>query len=129
MGIVCCLESKDFLWRLYNNILPTCKNLSRNIQSIQLYCPICSNQVKDVVHVFFQCQVAEETWISSPFSHLLVPFQGLWPLGGILALASPSRRWLGKAILDSHPKVEGPARAPKRSSRGRVMSPSNGCHW
>lgn len=54
---------------------------------------------------------------------LVLPHLGFWPMLILLRMTK------GKAILDSHPKVEGPARAPKRSSRGRVMSPSNGCHW
>lgn len=65
------------LWgRLYNNILPACKNLSRKIVSIQPHYPICSEHVKDVVHVFFQSQIAVETWLSLSFSHLVGLFQG-----------------------------------------------------
>lgn len=62
---------KVLLWRLYNNILPTCKNLSRNISSIQSCCPTCLESVKDTLHIFFQCRVVEETWLRLDFSHLM----------------------------------------------------------
>lgn len=76
MGSGIALKVRISLWRLCNNILLTCKKLSRRISSVQSYCPLCSDHVGDMAHIFFQCQLAERNMVKLPFSHLQDIFQG-----------------------------------------------------
>lgn len=67
MGLCTAPKIRIFLWKLYNNIFSTRKNLSKRSLSIQSCCPICSEHMKDAVHVLFQCQVDAKMRLSSPF--------------------------------------------------------------
>ncbi|KAI5675866.1 hypothetical protein M9H77_06816 [Catharanthus roseus] len=60
-----------FLRRMYNNILPTRKNLSRKITSILPCCAIYPGNMEDILHIFFQCRVAIKIWLNSDFSHFV----------------------------------------------------------
>ncbi|KAI5661195.1 hypothetical protein M9H77_20518 [Catharanthus roseus] len=62
---------KLFLWRLYNNILPTRKNLSWRITSISPCCAMCPKSEEDILHIFFRCRIATETWSNLDFSRLV----------------------------------------------------------
>ncbi|KAI5666768.1 hypothetical protein M9H77_16621 [Catharanthus roseus] len=75
---------KVFLWRLYNNILPTRKNLSQRITSISQCCAMCPKNEEDILHTFLQCRIARETWLNSDFSHLVNLFLRTAPYQVIL---------------------------------------------
>lgn len=60
-GLCIVPKIRIFLWRLYNNILLKCKNLSRQILFIQSHNAICSEHVEDAVHIFFHYRVTAET--------------------------------------------------------------------
>lgn len=71
MGTSYCSKNESPLWRLYNNILPTWKNLSRRVTSILPCCDICSKSKEDTLCTFFWCRMAAKTWLNSNFSHFV----------------------------------------------------------
>ncbi|KAI5649120.1 hypothetical protein M9H77_35125 [Catharanthus roseus] len=60
-GVYTAPKVKVFLWRLYNNIFPTRKNLSKRITTISPCCAMCPADEEDVLHIFFHCRIATET--------------------------------------------------------------------
>lgn len=63
------------LWKVYNNILPTRKNLSRRLPTISAICSLCSEAVEVLQYIFFRCCVMLEVWKGSHFSHMGDLFQ------------------------------------------------------
>ena len=52
-----------FLWKLKLNRLPSRVNLDRKgIDIGSILCPICTNDIESVNHIFFNCGLAQDLW-------------------------------------------------------------------
>ncbi|XP_071699591.1 uncharacterized protein [Rutidosis leptorrhynchoides] len=53
-----------FLWRArLNKLHDKCNLLERGIELDNLFCPSCSNQVEDLTHICFECNIAVQVWV------------------------------------------------------------------
>ena len=60
---MCSIKVNVFMWRLGLNKLPTLVNMDRKgIDVASLLCPICSEHVECVDHLFFSCDMTRDIW-------------------------------------------------------------------
>ncbi|GJV40292.1 RNA-directed DNA polymerase, eukaryota [Tanacetum coccineum] len=64
-----------FMWRLSLNKLLTLVNMDRKgIDVASLLCPVCSEHVESVDHLFFTCEIARDIWVRlARWCHLVIP--------------------------------------------------------
>ena len=53
---------KNFIWRANVNCLPTKLALKRKQIDISEICPICNDNVEDVIHILIKCPFARRAW-------------------------------------------------------------------
>lgn len=51
-----------FLWRAYNDILPTYQNLTKRKLSETNLCPVCGLEVETARHVLWQCPTVQDVY-------------------------------------------------------------------
>lgn len=59
-------KTKNFMWRLLKNILPTRQNLSKKGITVDLYCPFCHSCTENSNHLFIECAFAKRIFFSPP---------------------------------------------------------------
>ncbi|XP_058783087.1 uncharacterized protein LOC131657739 [Vicia villosa] len=59
-------RTKNFTWRLLNNILPTKCNLEKKGIKLDVSCPFCHNFPESTNHVFMYCEFAKRVFFSPP---------------------------------------------------------------
>lgn len=55
---------KMFVWRMFNNGLPTCMNLRKRDVNVDVGCVFCGQDEEDSMHLFMQCWWARAIWNS-----------------------------------------------------------------
>ncbi|KAL6180620.1 hypothetical protein ACLB2K_047281 [Fragaria x ananassa] len=50
------------IWRSCAGILPTREGLQQKVYEGEMGCLMCQHHIENVMHMFFQCQYAQETW-------------------------------------------------------------------
>lgn len=66
---------KVFMWRVYNDCLPTRNNLSKKGIELISLCPICSKYRETTDHSLFRCKRAKQIWkMISPSINLTIDF-------------------------------------------------------
>lgn len=63
-----------FIWRAFNEILPTSLNLSRRGISCSGLCSTCRDEIDSTFHALLSCSAAEEVWRNSIFQPVLSRF-------------------------------------------------------
>ncbi|XP_074348373.1 uncharacterized protein LOC141687107 [Apium graveolens] len=53
---------RTFIWRFCNNSIPVRNNLRSRGIDIPIICPMCSNDVEHLLHIFFDCPYAKDCW-------------------------------------------------------------------
>ena len=66
---------KMFVWRAYNDALPTMDNLYRQHIVPSDQCNLCQEHLKDVVHALWLCKDISSAWQSLEWFHQVVPVQ------------------------------------------------------
>ena len=66
---------KMFVWRAYNDALPTMDNLYREHIVPSDRCNLCQERPKDVVHALWLCKDILSAWLSLEWFHQAVPIQ------------------------------------------------------
>lgn len=56
------MQLKMFLWRTYNNLLPTRANLLRQGVVLDVQCPIYGKNEETVKHILWNCPSAQDVW-------------------------------------------------------------------
>ena len=57
---------KHFLWKIFNNTLPTADNLiKRTIKGINPICCLCKSKAEFIAHLFRDCEVTKRIWSGS----------------------------------------------------------------
>ncbi|KAL5555881.1 hypothetical protein UlMin_038117 [Ulmus minor] len=56
---------KIFLWRLFQNAIPTRANLARRGIKLHKSCPRCGEVKETSLHTFFDCPFAQSLWDDS----------------------------------------------------------------
>lgn len=51
---------KNFLWKAWNNILPTRENLKRHGITEDALCPICGRCMETISHILWSCESAKD---------------------------------------------------------------------
>ncbi|XP_010684227.1 uncharacterized protein LOC104898818 [Beta vulgaris subsp. vulgaris] len=57
---------KHFLWKIFNNALPTTDNLTRRkIKGINVTCRLCNKKSESLEHLFRDCHIVQRIWSCS----------------------------------------------------------------
>ena len=57
---------KMFMWRACNSSLPTKTNLFNRGVLSSSSCPVCQDEAKTILHIFWNCPYARSAWFNSP---------------------------------------------------------------
>ncbi|GAU39306.1 hypothetical protein TSUD_119110 [Trifolium subterraneum] len=64
-------KARHLLWRLCRGCLPTHSRLLERRVECTLNCPVCDEEIEDVLHIFFRCTVAWDSWSAAGLSSVL----------------------------------------------------------
>ncbi|XP_026459415.1 uncharacterized protein LOC113360081 [Papaver somniferum] len=70
-SIDCLPKIKFFIWKIFVRMLPVNSLIKFYNPGIDECCPLCSNEVESVMHLFIQCPIASHIWFSLSFHHLI----------------------------------------------------------
>ncbi|MCH95603.1 pentatricopeptide repeat-containing protein, partial [Trifolium medium] len=63
-------KARHLLWRLCRGYLPTRYHLLQRRMECTLNCPVCDEEIKDELYMFFNCTVAYNSWCAAGLSSL-----------------------------------------------------------
>lgn len=58
-------KTRNFLWRVYTDSIPTKQNLLKRINLTEGNCPIWCLESKTTIHMLWNCRAANEVWLAS----------------------------------------------------------------
>ncbi|XP_062021093.1 uncharacterized protein LOC133737577 [Rosa rugosa] len=59
---------RTFVWRLHRGIVPTRAALAKKYVPVDTRCAFCDSFMEDDLHLFKNCKVVEEFWLSGPLA-------------------------------------------------------------
>ncbi|XP_059436346.1 uncharacterized protein LOC132169309 [Corylus avellana] len=121
-----------FLWKAFQNILPTRENLYRRKISLDSLCPACGLFVESVGHILWSCQSARDVWLDGPrvlqkstsddgnFMEIVLKFMGKLDEENFLLFATIARQiWFRRNCLVHGGDFQAPA-VVMRQARDQV---------
>ena len=82
-------KHKMMIWRIARGCLPTKDKLSRFVDDIDTYCPLCKMETETSLHLFALCPVAKPVWFNSKWGLKMDSFGFSFEVDFILFLCSP----------------------------------------
>jgi hypothetical protein len=64
-------KAKHLLWRICKECLPSRVRLSNRGVQCLIVCPICTTEMEEELHIFFQCEGSREAWSVMGLDHII----------------------------------------------------------
>ncbi|XP_026458657.1 uncharacterized protein LOC113359200 [Papaver somniferum] len=77
-SINCLPKIRYFMWKVFSHMLLVNSTIHAYNNSIDSTCPLCKNDSKTVLHLFFLCPVVSHIWFALSLQHL-ISTDFLWP--------------------------------------------------